>query len=91
MANKITTIDVDLWDHDECPLTQPSLHIQLDEARVEYREAAYASPSITPGSTCGTTAASHRFPLRNGPFLPCIRMTTSSSTGTETSAGVEFQ
>ena len=27
-------IDVDTeWDHDDCPLTQPSLHSQLDEAR----------------------------------------------------------
>ena len=44
-------IDVDTeWDHDDCPLTQPSLHSQLDEARAEYKEAAYAAPASPPGA-----------------------------------------
>ena len=42
-------IDVDgLWDHEECPLTKPSLHSKLNDARGEYREAAYAAPASPP-------------------------------------------
>ena len=41
-------IDVDLWDYDACPLTQPSLHIQLNEACGEYRGAAHAAPASPP-------------------------------------------